>query len=306
MKERFRELNNPLGVHPINWSNDDFKDLGGDIPLETCFQQMQEAGYNGTEVGNKYPKDPVELSALMQQYQLRLIGGWHSTYLAETDFAVEEKRFLQFLNFLKAMDASVIIVAECSHAVHGDESAPLRFGPDKIDILEDQWEKVYEGLDKLARLGAEAGLPVVYHHHMGTVVQSEEALDSLMAHTKELKLLFDTGHLAFAGIDPGSVLERYKDRIAHVHLKNIRPEIVRRVRQEGLSFGQAVRAGVYTVPGDENTEDPGVDYPPLLEELSHHGYPGWYVIEAEQDPAIANPLEYASIARNYIREITGL
>lgn len=306
LKDRFQELNNPLGVHPINWSNDDFKDLGGDIPLETCFREMQEAGYAGTEVGNKYPRDVSELSGLMNKYQLRLIGGWHSTYLAEADYAEEEKSFLEYLRFLKAMDASVLIVAECSQAVHGDESAPLRFGADVINLSNEQWERVYAGMDKLARIGAEAGLPVVYHHHMGTVVQSEESLDALMAHTNDLNLLFDTGHLAFAGIKPKTILDRYKDRIAHVHLKNIRPEIVRRVMEEGLSFGQAVRAGVYTVPGDENPRDPGVDYPPLLDELSKHGYSGWYVIEAEQDPTKANPKQYASIARNYIRELTGL
>lgn len=303
MRDQFQDLKNPLGVHPINWSNDDFQDLGGHIPLETCFAEMQAAGYEGTEVGNKYPKNPDELRPLMEYNQLRLIGGWHSTYLGEKTYEEEERNFLSYLNFLKAMDASVVILAECSRAIHGDENQPLRFGDDLIDLREEQWQNVYVGLDRLSELAAEAGIPAVYHHHMGTVVQSEAALDWLMAHTRKLNLLFDTGHLAFAGIDPATVLDKYIDRIAHVHLKNVRPRIVRQVREEGLSFGQAVRAGVYTVPGDP---EGGVDYPPLLQRLAEQGYTGWYVIEAEQDPDKANPKEYASLARSYLRETTGL
>lgn len=303
---KFRELNNPLGVHPINWSNDDFRDLGGDIPLETCFRQMHEAGYAGTEVGHKYPQDPDTLRPLMDQHQLRLIGGWHSTHLATGDYQEEEQRFLTYLGFLKAMNASVVIVAECSEAIHGDEAEPLKFDSDTIDLSEDQWARVYQGLDKLSELGAAEGLPVVYHHHMGTVVQSESSLDALMANTRKLNLLFDTGHLSFAGIDPAGILERYMDRVAHAHLKNIRTSIVRQAREMGLSFGQAVRAGVFTVPGDEAEGEPAVDFPPLLERLADNGYKGWYVVEAEQDPSKANPLAYASKARQFIRETTAL
>ncbi len=303
MQDRFQEVKNPLGVHPINWSNDDFQDLGGDIPLESCFADMQAAGYAGTEVGNKYPKNPDELRPLMDHHQLRLIGGWHSTYFGEKSYEEEEASFLTYLNFLKAMEASVVILAECTHAIHGDESQLLRFGDDLIDLSGDQWQRVYQGLDRLSELAAEAGIPAVYHHHMGTVVQSSESLDGLMTNTSKLNLLFDTGHLAFAGINPADVLEKYIDRIAHVHLKNVRPNIVQQVRDKGLTFGQAVRAGVYTVPGDP---DGGVDYPPLLERLADHGYNGWFVIEAEQDPEKANPKEYATMARNYLKETTGL
>ena len=153
IKDRFRELNNPLGVHPINWSNDDFKDLGRDTPLETCFRQMHEAGYVGTEVGHKYSQVADELRPLMNQHQLRLIGGWHSTYLATDDYEKEQLRFMQYLRFLKQMNASVVIVAECSNSIHGDESAPLKFGPSMLGLFEDQWEKVYQGLDKLSELG---------------------------------------------------------------------------------------------------------------------------------------------------------
>lgn len=303
MRDKFRELQNPLGVHPINWSNDDFQDLGGHIPLESCFADMQEAGYTGTEVGNKYSKNPDELRPLMDAHHLRLVGGWHSTYFGENPYKEEEASFLKYLNFLKAMNASVVILAECSNAIHGDEAQPLKFGDDLIDLSGEQWQRVYQGLDRLSELAADAGIPAVYHHHMGTVVQSEAALDGLMANTSKLNLLFDTGHLAFAGIDPARVQEKYIDRIAHVHLKNVRPNIVQQVREERLSFGQAVRAGVYTVPGDP---EGGVDYPPLLERLADHGYTGWFVIEAEQDPEKANPKEYASMARSYLKDKTGL
>ncbi len=306
MIDKFKELKNPLGVHPINWSNDDFKDLGGDIPVETSLQQMKEAGFAGTEVGNKYPKEPDDLKRLMEPNQLRLIGGWHSTYLADGNFSIEEQRFLDYLGFLKEMGASVIILAECSQSIHGDESKPLEFEPNEIELREEQWQRIYDGLDLLSEIAAQAGLPAVYHHHMGTVVQSEASLDALMRNTSKLNLLFDTGHLAFAGIDPARVLDKYMDRIAHVHLKNVRPSIVARAKIDRLSFGQSVRSGVYTVPGDAPDGRSGVDYPPLLERLANSGYKGWYVVEAEQDPKIANPLEYALKARNYIREITVL
>ena len=305
-RDKFRQLNNPLGIHPINWSNDDFKDLGADTPVEKCFQQMYEAGFAGAEVGNKYPKDPHKLNALMEPYRLRLIGGWHSTLLAEHPYPDEERRLLEYLDFLKAMDASVIVLAECSNAIHGDESQSLVFEGEAIGLSEDQWQRVYKGLDKLSQLAAETGIPAVYHHHMGTVIQSEGSLDALMDNTETIKLLFDTGHLAFAGIDPTKILEKYIGRIGHVHLKNVRPSIVQRARSENLSFGQAVRAGVFTVPGDATEGESGVHYPPLLSRLAESGYNGWYVVEAEQDPEIADPLEYAQIARNYIRETTGL
>ena len=305
-RDKFRELNNPLGIHPINWSNDDFKDLGSDTPVEKCFQQMHEAGFAGTEVGNKYPKDPNKLRGLMEPHGLRLIGGWHSTHLAENPYPDEERRFLEYLDFLKAMGASVVVLAECSNAIHGDESKSLVFEGEAIGLSNEQWQRVYQGLDKLSELAANTGIPAVYHHHMGTVVQSEESLDALMDNTENLKLLFDTGHLTFAGIDPAQVLEKYIDRISHVHLKNVRPSIVQRARSENLSFGQTVRAGVFTVPGDATEGESGVDYPPLLSRLAESGYNGWYVVEAEQDPEIADPLEYARIARNYLNEITGL
>jgi inosose dehydratase len=304
MHDKFQELKNPLGVHPINWSNDDFKDLGGNTPLETCFKEMHEAGYAGTEVGNKYPRDPALLKPLMDRHQLRLIGGWHSTYLAGKAYEEEEQHLLEYLHFLKSMNASVVILAECSNAIHGDESAPLKFGSDSIDLSQDQWQRVYDGLDKLSELAANEGIPAVYHHHMGTVVQSESSLDALMANTSQLNLLFDTGHLAFAGLEPATILDKYIDRIAHVHLKNVRPSIVREVRDRGLSFGQAVRAGVYTVPGDK--AEGGVNYEPLLARLADHGYQGWFVIEAEQDPEKAAPKAYATTARTYLRQTTGL
>jgi inosose dehydratase len=306
IKDRFRELNNPFGVHPINWSNDDFRDLGGNTPLETCFRQMHEAGYVGTEVGHKYPKDVDELGPLMKQNQLRLIGGWHSTFLATKEYDEEQQHFEKYLHFLKSMNASVVIVAECSYAIHSDESAPLKFEPEGIGLTTEEWERVYNGLEKLSRLAADEGIPLVYHHHMGTVVQSEESLHALLENVSDLNLLFDTGHLKFAGIEPSDILERHADRIAHVHLKNVRPEIVRKVREEGLSFGQAVRAGVFTVPGDESKYEPAVDYPELLAGLAERGYKGWYVVEAEQDPAKADPLVYALKSRHYLRHITGL
>ena len=141
------------------------------------------------------------------------------------------------------------------------------------------------------------------HHHMGTGVQTAEEIDTFMSliDPEKVFLLFDSGHLTFAGIDPVPVLEKYIDRIKHVHLKDVRLNIRDKAQAEGWSFLQAVREGVFTVPGDGD-----VDFAPIFDILEKSGYEGWVVVEAEQDPAKANPFEYAKKARAYIAEKTGL
>ena len=121
---------------------------------------------------------------------------------------------------------------------------------------------------------------------MGTVVQSGEDLERLLAQTgEELKLLLDTGHAAMADMDPGAVAARHAGRIRHLHLKNVRPPVAREAIEKDRSFLDAVRAGVFTVPGDA---EGGVDFMPVLRAVAG-GYEGWLVIEAEQDPRVREP-----------------
>ncbi len=303
LREKFRTLRNPIGTQPIAWSNDDFPELGGRTSLEQCLAEMRTAGYDGTELGNKFPRTPTALRAVLGQHDLRLISGWHSTHLALRDLGEERAAFLSHLDLLRSCGASVVIVAECSHRSYNQPDKPLDFVSGTPALNAAEWHAMCRGLGEFAGLARDAGLTLVYHHHLGTVVQSEAALEKLLADVPILGLLFDTGHLTAAGIDPLAVLRRHGPRIGHVHLKNVRPAVLARARAEAWSFAQAVAGGLFTVPGDA---DGGVDFAAVLAGLASLDYRGWLVVEAEQDPSRAHPLRYATLARDYIRLQTSL
>ena len=290
-----------VGANPIIWTNDDFSELGDRTSLDECLAEMREAGYAGTELGRKYPRSAQALREVLQRHDLRLVSGWHSTYLAEQDMAGEEQRFRDHLALLRALQATVAIAAECTRSIHGTRDAPLGFGDDdRPRLTEAEWPRVEAGLKRFSALAEAAGMKLVYHHHIGTVVQSEAELDRLLAAVPTLHLLLDPGHLVFAGIDPHRVMRRHGARVAHVHLKSVREPIAARARRERWSFYQAVSAGVFTAPGDGV-----VDFPRLFVELAQRGYQGWLVVEAEEDPAKAPPLPKARQARAYVREHAG-
>jgi inosose dehydratase len=290
-----------IGANPILWSNDDFHDLGGDIPLEQCLREMHDAGYAGTELGHKFPRRPETLAPLLRAHDLQLVSGWHSLHLLEQTLAVEAQRFAAHLDLLQALGSRIAIVAECSRRVYHDAAQPLAFETQRTRLAPAEWERLAHGLEALADAAAARGMRLAYHHHVGTVVQDEPEIEELLRRTTRTWLLADTGHLAFAGVDPRALVRRHAARVAHVHLKNVRPEVVARARRETLSFAAAVRAGVFTVPGDG-----GLDFGPILEVLAEPGYSGWLVVEAEQDPKQAPPFATAQRARAYLRLITGL
>ncbi|MBI4056622.1 MAG: myo-inosose-2 dehydratase [Elusimicrobia bacterium] len=290
-----------IAAQPIGWINDDFKDLGDDISLDRCLSEMREAGYEGTELGRKFPKNPSQLKAALKPYGLSLASGWHSLHLLSKPYEEEEKKFLTHMQFLSEMKSQVVIVAECTHATYGS-NGPHRHSADsshKIDAP--TWQRLIEGLERLAETAKQNGMRLAYHHHMGTVIQNEEEIDRLMKDTRHLFLLADTGHMAYAGIDPLPIFKKYGNRIAHIHLKDVRPQILAQAHQQGYSFEKAVREGVFTVPGDG-----GIHYAPLFQHLNDLGYEGWWVMEAEQDPIKANPLRYAKMGRDYIRKVANL
>jgi len=289
-----------LGIAPIAWTNDDMPDLGGENTFEQCVSEMALAGFTGCEVGNKYPADRAALKKALDLRGLTICNRWFSSFLVTKPFEEVAKEFAEQLDFLSYLGAKVIGASEQSFSVQGTSKAVFAEKP----VLDDaQWDLLCDGLNKLGEIAAARGMKLTFHHHMGTVVQTEEEIDRLMAGTDPalVNLLFDSGHLSFAGIDPVKVLQKHVNRVAHVHLKDIRPEIVQRVHDENLSFLQAVRLGAFTVPGDGS-----VDFAPLFAILESAGYEGWFVVEAEQDPALANPFEYALKARKYIKEVAGL
>jgi inosose dehydratase len=291
-----------VGANPIIWSNDDFDELAGDVPLDTILSEMRAAGYAGSELGHAYPRSPAALAGPLSRHGLRLVSGWHSTHLASRELAGEEKTFRAHLTLLKTLGARVAILAECTRSVHGTRDAALGFDETRQPRLtEVEWPRFVAGLKQLATVAAAEEMRIVYHHHMGTVIQGEADLDRLLSAVPGLFLVLDPGHLAFAGIDPVPVAERYASRIGHVHLKSVRPAIVDRVRREGWSFCRAVSEGVFTIPGDGS-----VDFPSLFRILAAVDYRGWLVVEAEEDPVKVPALPKAKAARAYVREPAGV
>lgn len=291
-----------VGANPIIWSNDDFNELAGDVALDTILREMRAAGYAGSEIGHAYPRTPAALADALGRHHLRLVSGWHSTFLATADLAAEEKHFRAHLNLLKTLGARVAIVAECSHCIHGTREAALGFGTaDRRALDAAEWTRLVAGLKHLCTVAATEEMRIVYHHHMGTVIQTEPELDRLLADVPAMFLLLDPGHLAFAGIDPAAVAQRHAARIAHVHLKSVRPAIADRVRREGWSFCRAVTEGVFTISGDGC-----VDFPAIFRILASADYRGWLVAEAEEDPVKVPALPKARAARDYVRTHTGV
>lgn len=291
-----------VGANPIIWSNDDFDDLAGNVPLETILREMRLAGFAGSELGHAYPRQPGALADALGQHNLRLVSGWHSTYLASKSLAEEDGLFRAHLNLLKTLGARVVIVAECTRCIHGERKTALGFGAKPGPRLtKTEWPKLVAGLKHLAGIAASEEMKIVYHHHMGTVIQSKADLERLLKDVPEIWLLLDAGHLAFAGIDPVAIAERYATRIAHVHLKSVRPEVVERVRSEGWSFYRAVANGVFTVAGAGS-----VNYPAIFSILAKADYRGWLVVEAEEDPVKVPALPKAREARAYVLRQTGV
>jgi inosose dehydratase len=284
------------GTNPIAWSNDDDHSLGADISLEECLRETAEIGFDGIEKGHKMPTDPAALKAALAPHGLKFVSGWHSLNLLAHSVEDEKRAIQPHLDLLKAMGCTVCIACETSNAIHGRDGIPLADSP----VLRDgEWAKFGADVEAIAAFTAAQGLTLVYHHHMGTVVERPEEIDRFMQATgPETKLLLDTGHCWFGGGDPADLARRYMDRVGHIHAKNVRPAVREVVERERLSFLEGVRRGVFTVPGDP---EGGVDFAPVLAIAAEHGYSGWLVIEAEQDPAVRNPYHYQSMGLNALK-----
>lgn len=289
-----------LGIAPIAWTNDDMPDLGAENTFEQCVSEMALAGFTGCEVGNKYPRDTNVLKKALELRGMQICNAWFSSFLTTKPYEEVEKDFIEHITFLNEMGAKVVGISEQGHSIQGTDKPIFEA---KYVMNDEEWDRLCTGINKLGKVAKDMGIKLCFHHHMGTVVQTEAEIDRLMANTDPelFGLLFDCGHLAYCGEDYMSVLNKYADRIRHVHLKDIRPEKVEQVKREHLSFLQGVRLGAFTVPGDG-----AIDFKPIFDVLEKTGYEGYVLVEAEQDPAIANPLEYAIKARKYIAEKAGL
>ena len=284
-----------LGIAPIAWSNDDMPELGGDTSLETCLSEAREAGFTGIESGGKFPKTSKELLPILNKHNINLCSGWYGANLLKRTVKDEMENIRTQLDLFKDCNAPCIVFAEVTNSIQTDESKPLSKRP-KLD--KDDWKKFCEKINEVGKRLEGENMPLAYHHHMGTVIQSHEDTERLMNETNDtVKLTIDTGHMLFAGGNSLKIIRDFKEKIAHVHCKDMREKVLNKSLSQDLSFRHAFLEGAFTVPGDGC-----IDYRPIFNELAKNNYQGWLVVEAEQDPKKANPFEYAKIGFNYLKK----
>jgi inosose dehydratase len=277
-----------FGVSPIAWTNDDMPELGGDTPLSTILRDARDIGFEGVELGGKFPRDAATLKATLLPYGLSLVGGWYSGSLLNQTAEAEIKALQGHLSLLKAMHSTVFVFAETSNAVHSTRDAPLSSTP---RMKNDDWKQFGERMTGVADYVAGQGLRFAYHHHLGTVVENSADLAAFLRATgSSVGLTLDTGHAALGGIDPVNVIEGHSGRIAHVHCKDARLAVHQHIRAKDKSFLDGVLAGMFTVPGDGN-----LDFAAVMAALKAMRYSGWIIVEAEQDPKLADPRVFAQL-----------
>ena len=284
-----------LGVAPIAWSNDDMPELGGETSLEQCLSEARQAGYIGIESGGKFPKISSELIPKLEKFNLQLCSGWYGANLRKNSVNDEKMAIQEQLTLFKDCKAPCIVFAEVSGSIQSDPNRKLSARP---QMDNEEWNNFCKKISELAKYLEDQGMPLGYHHHMGTVIETQKDTERLLENTgDEVKLTLDTGHMLFAGGNSIKVINDYKERLVHVHCKDMRKNILDKSLQNDLSFREAFLEGAFTVPGDGC-----IDYKPLLNFLKKNDYSGWLVVEAEQDPSKANPFEYAKIGYKYLSQ----
>ncbi|KWI30153.1 myo-inosose-2 dehydratase [Burkholderia ubonensis] len=285
-----------IGINPLSWMNDDLPSLGGETPLAVALTEGRDIGYEGFELGNKFPREPQALKTLLGEYGLSLVSGWYSGRLAQRSVDEEIAAVDPHLDLLAQNGATVMVYGEVADTIQG---APVPLYQRPRFTTDAQWDGYAERLDAFARYTLSRGVRVAYHHHMGAYVETPADVDRLMAATSDaVGLLFDAGHITFAGGNPAEVLKRHIARVCHVHCKDVRPAVIRLARNRNWSFLDAVINGAFTVPGDG-----AIDFATLIDLLKRHGYRGWLVVEAEQDPVVAPSYAYAQKGYRSLRAL---
>ena len=282
-----------LGIAPIAWSNDDMPELGGETTLEQCLSEASKAGFTGIESGGKFPKNSKELIPKLEKENLQLCSGWYGATLLKNTPKEEFKLMREQMDLFKDCRSPCMVFAEVTNSVQGDPKTPLSKKP---KLSEDEWKLLLSRINEISKMMIDENMPLAYHHHMGTVIETEDETRRLIESTSDsVKLLIDTGHMLFAGGNSIKLIEDFMERIIHVHCKDIRKNILEKSLKNDSTFRQAFLDGAFTVPGDGC-----IDYKPFLAVLKKRNYAGWLVVEAEQDPAKANPFEYAKIGYKYL------
>ena len=282
-----------LGIAPIAWSNDDMPELGGETTLEQCLSEASKAGFTGIESGGKFPKNSKELIPKLEKENLQLCSGWYGATLLKNTPKEEFELMREQMNLFKDCKSPCMVFAEVTNSVQSDPITPLSKKP---KLSEEEWKLLISRMNELSKMMIDENVPLAYHHHMGTVIETEAETRRLIESTNDsVKLLIDTGHMLFAGGNSIKITEDFIERIIHVHCKDIRKNVLDKTLKNDSTFRQAFLDGAFTVPGDGS-----IDYKPFLTLLKNKDYSGWLVVEAEQDPAKANPFKYAKIGYNYL------
>ncbi len=291
-----------VGINPIAWRNGDFPELAGGFALSRCLSEIRRAGYAGTELGAGFPTEPSALRAALDPHDLELISGWYASRVLSRGADDEERRFRDFARLLSAAGARYAVVAELTRCVQHDRRTALRFRRGPRVLAPDEWDRLAKGIERLAAIAGDHGVQLVYHPHMGTLVQDQSQVRELVTRTSSrVRLTADTGHIRFAGDNPALFLEAFRDRVGLVHLKDVRAAVVKRFTDAPRSFYDAVLSGVFTVPGDGD-----IDFARIFDALRRARYEGWLVVEAEQDPKKADPFLYSKKGRETVRAALGV
>jgi inosose dehydratase len=277
-----------LGMSPIAWWNDDLVELSDDVSLEECLRQSRSAGFTGMEKGRRFPDDPAVMLPILKAADVTLCGGWFSGTLVDEDLAANQARIQPMIELFKAVDAPCIVYGEVGRSIQGRRDIPLAQKP---RLSDDEMKAYARKVTQFGEWCAEQGMPLSYHHHMAAVVETEPELDAFMRHSGEgIPLLLDAGHLAFAGGNVLRAIDNHHARINHVHVKDVRMDVINKLDRTRQSFLDAVALGAFTVPGDGS-----LDFAAIVQKFADYGYEGWFVVEAEQDPRPNPPLKMAQV-----------
>jgi len=283
-----------LGMSPIAWWNDDLPQLSDDVSLEECLRQSRSAGFTGMEQGRRFPSTAAEMLPALKKADVTLCGGWFSATLVNESMGSNKQRIQPMIDLFKAVNAPCIVYGEVGLSIQGDQSRPLA---SKARLSAEEMKAYGARVSEFAKWVEAQGMPIVYHHHMGAVVETEAELDAFMA-ASDIALLFDAGHMAFAGGDVLRCIDKHHRRIRHVHTKDVRMEVINKLDRSQESFLDAVIKGAFTVPGDGS-----LDFEAIVKKLAGYGYQGWFVVEAEQDPKKAPPLKMAQVGHKELMRV---
>jgi len=283
-----------LGMSPIAWWNDDLPQLSDDVSLEECLRQSRSAGFTGMEQGRRFPSTAAEMLPALKKADVTLCGGWFSATLVNESLESNKQRIQPMIDLFKAVNAPCIVYGEVGLSIQGDQSRPLA---SKAKLSADEMKAYGAKVSEFGKWVEAQGMPIVYHHHMGAVVETEAELDAFMV-ASDIALLFDAGHMAFAGGDVLRCIDKHHARIKHVHTKDVRMEVIKGLDRTKESFLDAVIKGAFTVPGDGS-----LDFAAIVKKLAGYGYEGWFVVEAEQDPKKAPPLKMAQVGHKELMRV---